>query len=365
MGSSFNSGGSVHKTNMASDIAELSELSSILSILTVILCFSAMAVFIIRWGINPLPHISVSCPTENHVPATAMIGMRNPFTLEILDPDTSTLNSGVIVRVSAEEPFILYAYWGLDINSLHYLFRRSNTTFEEDSEETHFLQEDYLSKSDSFHFDICKDKEVKLEPDMESNGQDMDLGRLPRTKYPLVVVMSRTEPWTAHANEDCSKIVSMVNAIHLPDTSYSIKSHIILQFVLTNTGNYCNLQKFYMSTEQTENESREEAGNRDCCTEHDSESSVYEVKDCTVCQNAEISRVILPCRHACVCNQCFPMLNKCPMCRTPIESFFYIHENQTVESLYEVEEDEANMSGWIAKLENVCDRLNRLFGLEN
>lgn len=45
-------------------------------------------------------------------------------------------------------------------------------------------------------------------------------------------------------------------------------------------------------------------------------------RDCVVCQNAPINRVLLPCRHACVCNGCVCHFLHCPICRAfVLESF--------------------------------------------
>lgn len=45
-------------------------------------------------------------------------------------------------------------------------------------------------------------------------------------------------------------------------------------------------------------------------------------RDCVVCQNAAVNRVLLPCRHACVCDGCVSHFQHCPMCRAfVIESF--------------------------------------------
>lgn len=45
-------------------------------------------------------------------------------------------------------------------------------------------------------------------------------------------------------------------------------------------------------------------------------------RDCVVCQNAPINRVLLPCRHACVCNGCVCHFQHCPICRAfVLESF--------------------------------------------
>lgn len=45
-------------------------------------------------------------------------------------------------------------------------------------------------------------------------------------------------------------------------------------------------------------------------------------KECVVCQNAPVNRVLLPCRHACVCDGCVHRFQHCPICRAfVLESF--------------------------------------------
>lgn len=45
---------------------------------------------------------------------------------------------------------------------------------------------------------------------------------------------------------------------------------------------------------------------------------------CVVCQYFPLSRALLPCRHTCICASCFGKLDRCPMCRSPIRSYFCI-----------------------------------------
>ncbi|KAJ8881677.1 hypothetical protein PR048_018163 [Dryococelus australis] len=45
---------------------------------------------------------------------------------------------------------------------------------------------------------------------------------------------------------------------------------------------------------------------------------------CVVCQYFPVSRALLPCRHTCVCASCFSKMDRCPMCRGPIRSYFCI-----------------------------------------
>lgn len=45
---------------------------------------------------------------------------------------------------------------------------------------------------------------------------------------------------------------------------------------------------------------------------------------CVVCQYYPLSRALLPCRHTCICASCFGKLETCPMCRSPIKSYFCV-----------------------------------------
>lgn len=45
---------------------------------------------------------------------------------------------------------------------------------------------------------------------------------------------------------------------------------------------------------------------------------------CVVCQYYPLSRALLPCRHTCICASCFGKLEMCPMCRSPIKSYFCV-----------------------------------------
>lgn len=76
---------------------------------------------------------------------------------------------------------------------------------------------------------------------------------------------------------------------------------------------------------------------------------------CVVCQVDVVNKVFLPCRHACVCNQCFTKVEKCPMCRGNIQSCFNLSNSHAEEPIDSVEDDEH----WIYRLNNW---LNRLFG---
>lgn len=43
---------------------------------------------------------------------------------------------------------------------------------------------------------------------------------------------------------------------------------------------------------------------------------------CSVCQVSAVTRVIIPCRHVCLCTQCFQKVDICPICRGTILYYF-------------------------------------------
>lgn len=45
-------------------------------------------------------------------------------------------------------------------------------------------------------------------------------------------------------------------------------------------------------------------------------------KDCVVCQNGGVNWVLLPCRHACLCDSCVCYFRQCPMCRQFVQESF-------------------------------------------
>ena len=86
-----------------------------------------------------------------------------------------------------------------------------------------------------------------------------------------------------------------------------------------------------------------------------------EPDDCIICQTASISRALLPCRHACVCDLCFQRLDKCPMCRSAIVSYFRLSGSTYEEDGMEEEEEEEEEKFWLYRL---SDALNRVFGFQ-
>ncbi|XP_060081209.1 uncharacterized protein LOC132560562 [Ylistrum balloti] len=83
-----------------------------------------------------------------------------------------------------------------------------------------------------------------------------------------------------------------------------------------------------------------------------------QVEECIVCQADLVAFALLPCRHTCVCQSCFTQIDRCPMCRGYIESYFRIRHDTCVEDIVS-EEDTTTDSEVSTAHENMWERLNR------
>ena len=84
---------------------------------------------------------------------------------------------------------------------------------------------------------------------------------------------------------------------------------------------------------------------------------------CVVCQTNRVTCVILPCRHACLCDSCFRHFEQCPMCRGYVNSYFSLDGYNREDNQGEEGEavDPADM-GWMEWWIDVNIRINRWFG---
>ena len=82
---------------------------------------------------------------------------------------------------------------------------------------------------------------------------------------------------------------------------------------------------------------------------------------CVICQTSLITHTLLPCRHACLCQQCFARVDKCPLCRSSITSFFRVNdeEESDVDQNPSSDTREALRTGWFSAFNN---KINQWFG---
>lgn len=131
----------------------------------------------------------------------------------------------------------------------------------------------------------------------------------------------------------------MLLAIHIRDDVCRIPTRILYSYLKHNTPmpGVTSLVPTYGFDENSDNETL-----------------------CAVCQEKPVTRVILPCRHACTCGMCFDMLNrKCPLCRTTIQSFFVTAD----EAKFATEEDSSEVNEEPRSWRRTFDELNHRYAM--
>lgn len=183
-----------------------------------------------------------------------------------------------------EDIFKIRCYWGVDIKAFHHVLRSPWPWFEK------AFQNGNLFGSEGCQIlDPILQIENQIELDLKIHP-NLNLGQTPRTKYPLVLVVNCVNYF-------------IIYVIHIQDKSFMPSpSHILGQYIKLNDSRVTHLVPIYNN-------------------------------DCVVCISKPATRVNLPCRHASTCGQCFSRLpqGKCPMCRSQIDSYFLIGEEDTEE----------------------------------
>lgn len=245
--------------------------------------------------------------------------LKNPFTL-ILDESQqkdNQLASGINVKIRSERPFWLVYYWGANINQFH-----AKVTEEWSSMKKQILNQSFLEKHsvDSSTPQKYESSELSLLVKPNTDITSEKLGPAPRACYPLVILMVSCELGadnTGLGTDACNsnpntpdEVVCLMSIVHIKDHVCPVDTNLISQLAKLKKGRILCIQTLYTPGVETS----------------DKEKEVRSF--CVICQDEPVSRALLPCRHACVCGECYNLIDKCPLCRSYITSFFEINEAQ-------------------------------------
>ena len=84
--------------------------------------------------------------------------------------------------------------------------------------------------------------------------------------------------------------------------------------------------------------------------------------ECIICQTGRSTIAFLPCRHTCVCEKCLKKLDKCPMCRGHVLTYFKIGQSDGIEDDGVNDTDSEFQTAGENWWENLNNRLNQYFG---
>ncbi|KAJ8356498.1 hypothetical protein SKAU_G00192920 [Synaphobranchus kaupii] len=317
----------------------LYEYSPLFYISVVSLCFIITAAMVLGWFGFDVPVIlrsSDDVDSSWNIPEKRMIQKTNPFSLQIgITP--ASVAEGVALRPGCLERCVLSCYWGCSVQVLqaalhahqHGLTLGTPQVFQE------ALRFQY-QHCQTFHIE-----KGNAEEHISRMPEDLgvtDFGLMPRTCYPLVALLTLAE----QEARDVYDIVANVTAVHIPDDKYRLSARILYQYLLTAQGNMYELKPLFMSAEDRGQVDlsdpapameEEEPGTDWMESRAETEAEAGEEgtpgvgRDCVVCQNAPVNRVLLPCRHTCLCDGCVARFQHCPMCRSfVLESFALSHQ---------------------------------------
>ncbi|XP_063222149.1 cell growth regulator with RING finger domain protein 1-like [Bacillus rossius redtenbacheri] len=283
------------------------ELSTVFSVFIVLICLFAVVLLVMRnvvfrfpgddmmFGASPL-HI-----TKPPIPQMKMMKVHIPFTFKLQESSRSSCCE-LQCTVSSQVPYTLQAFWGVPIRELHLFLWRPWRAIQEQVAagcllEGHFQRHGVVVKK------LPHGEELLT---MSLPQPCLDLGTPPRLRYPLVIFIVRDDQHSVHPDET----VSLINVVHIKDSVCTLPTSILAQYLKQANGQLSCLKQLYLATVSLEEEPV-------VCAQGDDQL-------CVVCQYFPVSRALLPCRHTCVCASCFGKMDRCPMCRGPIRSYFCI-----------------------------------------
>ncbi|XP_009957385.1 PREDICTED: cell growth regulator with RING finger domain protein 1 [Leptosomus discolor] len=311
-------------------LVPLYEYSPLFYITVVFVCFLVTSGLVLGWfglGVPVILRNSEETESSTRVLKKRMRQVKNPFGLEIPHPATASVTKGVTLTPDCLEDCILTCYWGCSVQKLHealqkhvYCFRIKTPQALEDA-----LYSEYLHRQQ--YFVKKNDKEEKY-CQLPEDAQVVDFGPVPRSRYPLIALLTLAD----EEDREIYDIISMVAVIHIPDESYRLPCRILYQYLLLAQGQYHDLKQLFMSANSpapsssdtcpgersTDRSLLEKAG----LAEDEPELHEENSKDCVVCQNGTVNWVLLPCRHACLCDGCVKYFQQCPMCRQFVQESF-------------------------------------------
>ncbi|XP_014280051.1 cell growth regulator with RING finger domain protein 1 isoform X2 [Halyomorpha halys] len=246
-----------------------------------------------------------------------MMEVHIPFTFKI--QQTQVVDNEIHCLVSSQDNYKFMAFWAVSVHELHMLLWLPWTTMSKSIEEGSFLQGYYVMKGPHLRNANHEEKVFKIRVPSENST---DFKAAPKLCYPLVVFLVTDCEETPKPEE----AVALISILHVNDSICQLPTSIISQYLKQANGQVSRLKQLYLASDDPENVNLENDLN---FVEREKSKQL-----CVVCLNLPLSRALLPCRHTCVCGSCFDRLKSCPLCRSPIRSYFCIRSEDYLADLY-------------------------------
>lgn len=250
--------------------------------------------------------------SQPRIPRMKMMKITIPFILKL--DEASKSDDCLNCTVTSQIHYTIRVFWGVSIRELHMFLWKPWSLIQKSAANGDMLSGFYQLKGLEITSEPHKEKVFSLTfPD-----PPLDLGTPPRLCYPLVIFIIRNDSQVSvHPDET----VALVNVIHIKDSVCTLPTSILAQYLKQANGQLSCLKQLYLAAGN--NITSEETTSM-CDKDDVSVWAVAGEQLCVVCQYFPLSRALLPCRHTCVCSVCFEKLDRCPMCRSPFNSYFTI-----------------------------------------
>ena len=331
----------------------LTEASHLLSLSAILICATFTFFFIVHLirqdllhieGAGGITHVSRSPP-----PQLAMMKIPLPFHIELASAKDLSFDN-VKLKISSEKPWQVglirqRLFIGVSIPIFHHVLKSPWPWLTEAFEHGNiFGSEGSLEMTDVIETVINEDSNtVVLE---RSSSADINLGsETPRQRYPLVICSMPGADFSQNS-ENIGQIGAVFSVLHIQDEVCKFPTRILS----THLKHFDSTTTIVGSIFVSGNVDDTETGNK-----------------CVVCQDSEVTRVLFPCRHACVCGRCFSKLkDQCPMCRALVTSYFLMDngEEESEEDDDDLREDITETLNWRQRLVNLNRNFAAAMGLQ-
>lgn len=335
---------------LSSLILSTVEVANLLPVVAVVICVGAMIMFLAKAAVilrvqadDTLRPSTIPTNPNVQVPRLKMTRVHIPFTFRLLETGNNSFEE-VRLAVSSQVKYQMAAFWAVSIRELHMSLWR---TWSELREQTRLSVIVDSAHCQQLATNVrCQQPHSETVVALKSPKPPLLLGAPPRLAYPLVVFMIRETETDELLHPD--ETVILVNVVHLRDPVCPLPTSILAQYLKQASGQLSCLKQLYLATGDPS--SSDDGGSAQIsgslslaepvacadstgpllCTDSVLQDCPGIEQLCVVCHYFPLSRALLPCRHTCICAVCFGKLDRCPMCRAAITSYFCIRSEEYV-----------------------------------
>ncbi|CAF0945104.1 unnamed protein product [Adineta steineri] len=211
------------------------------------------------------------------------------YTINI-EENRSTLKDGVYIRLHTDIHCQLRAFWFVNIQRFYK--ELDSRDFRLSLYDNRFLKDNCVHQ-ETFNFETSGDYVQRIEfSDAENyliNNNET------RREYPLVLIVHSL---ITENSEEFFQLPIQVATLHVKSSIPTDPStKFILRISKLADGRSLVLQDIFTP------------------------GAFHSDNTCAVCLTEPVTHVLLPCKHACVCRNCFSLIDKCPVCQRFVTSF--------------------------------------------